>query len=215
MNQTKEPTGPELRDQGMETAIDHADRVEPDWQSQARFHLREYLRQHTGTFMTENLRAWAYRQGCPVPPVERAWGGIVAAAARGGLIVRVGYKSVTNPKAHCAPCSVWQAAHSGDAPAKDEDPWADDPNQVECPRCGGHGSTLDPTAGIPETCPDCRGIGWLKKLPPDNWREDPDSPDTNWIMDGGKLSPSQMREMGGEDPGDPEPTTHPDQLDLL
>ena len=31
-------------------------------------------------------------------------------AAKAGLIHKKGYAQVTNPRAHCAPCGVWEAA---------------------------------------------------------------------------------------------------------
>ncbi len=100
--------GRELRDAGMEQAIFHAGLVIEDWQGKARRFLRLYIRAHSGPFMAEDARVWASANGCPEPPSLRAWGGIIAGAARSGHIVKVGIRQVSNPNAHCANAALWR-----------------------------------------------------------------------------------------------------------
>jgi hypothetical protein len=89
----------------MKTAAGHAERIEPSWSKRALSFIMEYSEQ---TFMVEEVREWAYRCGLPRPPNERAWGGVVSKARKEGLIRHVGFRSVTNPKAHRTPASVWR-----------------------------------------------------------------------------------------------------------
>ena len=97
-------TGEELRDKGMQRAHDHAEDVHESWGDKA----YQFLLDHTteGEFMTEDIRK-ASEGIIPEPPSLRAWGGIVRRAAKNGIIKRVGYRSVSNNKAHCTPASVW------------------------------------------------------------------------------------------------------------
>jgi len=98
-------TGMELRDAGMERAVTHANDVAPSWSDQAFDFLRDYI---TGVseFMAEDLRQ-ASSGIVPAPPSLRAWGSVISRAAKGGFIRRVGFRSVSNPLAHCTPASVW------------------------------------------------------------------------------------------------------------
>lgn len=95
----------ERRDKGMGKAEDHAEKVHDDWKALAYDYLVNYSRDK-GEFMIEQVREAS--KGIVVePPSKRAWGGITARVVRAGIIKRVGYRSVANPKAHCTPCSVW------------------------------------------------------------------------------------------------------------
>lgn len=96
--------GRALKEEGMQKAVDHANAVTPDWSEQALQMLERFPQQR---FMVEELREWAYAQGLPRPPSERAWGGVTAKARKLGLIMHGGYQSVKNPKAHCTPASCW------------------------------------------------------------------------------------------------------------
>lgn len=103
--------GRRRRDDGIQRALDHAERTEPRWADRAHEALMEFIASHQSEFMGEHVRGWAHDTlGIPKPPHARAWGGVMARAAKQGLIVRVGFAPVSNPKAHCAPCSVWRAA---------------------------------------------------------------------------------------------------------
>lgn len=102
-----EGTGRELRDIGIQKAVDHANEVEPKWSDQAYAFLVQFLRIHEGEFMTEMVRGYATANGLSVPPSKRAWGAIVVKAAKNNLIVKKGYNQVTNPEAHMANAYIW------------------------------------------------------------------------------------------------------------
>jgi hypothetical protein len=95
-----------LRNQGMAQALAHANLACPDWEDKALIHLLIYPH---GMFMAEEVREWAYQQGLPQPPHERAWGGIIRNARKLGLIKKVGFQNVKNPKAHATPAGLWQS----------------------------------------------------------------------------------------------------------
>lgn len=97
------------RDAGMLASVNHADRVERSWSTNAYALLKEYCKTHP-TFMGEDVRHWAHGDRMlPTPPDSRAWGSLFNRAAREGIIVRVGYAPQRDPKAHRAPKSVWRA----------------------------------------------------------------------------------------------------------
>lgn len=97
--------GSELRDKGMKVASDHAELTNICWNQMAFDMLVECPLK---TFMTEQLRAWAYENGLPKPPNEKAWGSIVTKAAKAGLIIFQGYRRVSNPQAHRRPAGLWE-----------------------------------------------------------------------------------------------------------
>ncbi|TAL90932.1 MAG: hypothetical protein EPN62_00940 [Candidimonas sp.] len=104
-------TGRQLRDAGMQVAIDHAAAIDADWPARAAQALREFLFLNRDDFMAEDVRAYAYNElDVPQPPHDRAWGSIMAAAARQGLIHRVGIRPVRTASSHMANASVWRAA---------------------------------------------------------------------------------------------------------
>lgn len=96
------------RDAGMQTAIEHAEAVHEVWSDKAYAFLLSYARNCKQPFMVEDVRA-ASMENVPEPPSKRAWGGIVAKAAKAGIIQHAGYAQVKNIKAHCTPAAVWKA----------------------------------------------------------------------------------------------------------
>ena len=104
---TQQNQGAMLRDQGINKAIDHANRIEDSWSDIAFTFLRSYMINHR-MFMIEEVRE-ASKGIVPEPPSTRAWGGIVVKAVKQGLITRVGFKNVKNAKAHCTPASLWMS----------------------------------------------------------------------------------------------------------
>lgn len=104
-----EPTGEELRDIGIAQAVGHAESKHEGWADAAFSFLLSYMREHH-EFMGEDVRNASYGH-VPEAPSNRAWGGIMRRAAKEGLIYRIGFQSVKNPKAHCAPCSVWKVVN--------------------------------------------------------------------------------------------------------
>ena len=99
-------SGEQLKIEGMEQAIAHANEVHENWAEQAYKFLLQYIQSHK-TFMTEDVRE-ASINIVPEPPSLRAFGGIIRKAATAGLIVRIGYSTVTNAKAHKCFASVWK-----------------------------------------------------------------------------------------------------------
>lgn len=99
-------SGQELRDAGMQAAVDHANCVHPKWSDAAYNFLLIYMKQFK-EFMVEEVRQ-ASEGTVPQAPNQRAWGGIVVRAVRLGLIRRKGFRNVANAKAHCTPATVWE-----------------------------------------------------------------------------------------------------------
>lgn len=99
-------TGRELRDRGIQQAVDSAEAKSPNWKQEAYAFFLEYIKKHP-EFMMEECRK-ASEGTIDQPPSNRAWGSVIVQAKREGLIRRVGFRSVKNPKAHMAPCSVWE-----------------------------------------------------------------------------------------------------------
>jgi len=104
-------TGEELRNGGIQVALDSAEIRQIGWKEQAYSVLEGYIKSHMGEFMCEHVRKYAKEiSDLSDPPSERAWGGIFLKASRKKLIRFVRHQKVTNPKAHCAFASVWIAA---------------------------------------------------------------------------------------------------------
>ena len=98
--------GTQLRDKGIKQAIDNADDKHERWSEKAYKFLTNWIKTQY-EFMTEDVRI-ASEKEIPKPPSNRAWGGIVVRAARAGLINKVGFSNVKNPKAHNTPASIWR-----------------------------------------------------------------------------------------------------------
>lgn len=96
------------RDCGIARAEASAEDHTPSWSARARVILEEFLQVRSGVFLAEDLRKFAYEQcGLPVPPSDRAWGGVMTRAYKEGIIEKRGYSQVSNVKAHRANVSVW------------------------------------------------------------------------------------------------------------
>lgn len=103
--------GEQLKNEGIEQAINHADSIAPyNWSEKAFNFLINWL----GTvpcgysFMAEDVRVLAEKRNVvPVPPSKRSWGAIIIKAKRQGLIICNGISQVSNPTAHRANASVW------------------------------------------------------------------------------------------------------------
>lgn len=105
-------SGEELRDKGIQQAVDHANRVEPKWSEMAYSYLKIYiLIPHHTEFMAEDVRKYG-KHYIPEPPSNRAWGAIFVRAAKEGLIRRKGFRNVKNAKAHCTPATVWEVVRN-------------------------------------------------------------------------------------------------------
>lgn len=62
----------------------------PDWSRAALVFVRRYASLNQW-FMTEELRAWAHNAGFPRPPNAKAWGAVMQAAQRAGIVIADGY----------------------------------------------------------------------------------------------------------------------------
>lgn len=103
-------SGASLKEKGMKHALANANRVETGWSERAYALLLQFLSAlpKDRRFMTETFRLYAFDHGLPSPPSLRAFGSIAMRAAREGKIVRMGYGTVTNIKAHRCFASVWR-----------------------------------------------------------------------------------------------------------
>lgn len=99
--------GKVLRDAGIKQAIDHADEVISDWQDRAYSFLLNFLANHNGTFMCEDVRVYSEEMGLPEPPSNRAWGHVMVRGKANNLIESWGTKKVKNKKAHRANANLW------------------------------------------------------------------------------------------------------------
>ena len=115
MKQTKKLNKPSqiARDKGIAKAVDHANAVRTNWSLEAYKHFCKFAqntkRRRRRTFLTEEARQYAERQGLPPPPDGRAWGGITVKLARDKLIGSVGYAQQQSPNCHGSPKSLWIA----------------------------------------------------------------------------------------------------------
>lgn len=101
--------GRALRDQGMKLAQEHAEDKSPGWTELALGYVREYCCYHS-TFTGEDVRLYAEKRGFTIPPHKRAWGAVMANAAKVGIVKKIGTKQVSNPRAHCAIATLWARA---------------------------------------------------------------------------------------------------------
>lgn len=94
---------------GMQQAVDHADRVEPDWSEEAYHALCraavlfacEFGR--STPFTIEMLRQ---RMTIASPTDERAWGGVTQRAAREQIITKTGHAAPA-ASSHGSPKPLW------------------------------------------------------------------------------------------------------------
>jgi hypothetical protein len=105
-----EPNGLELRDRGMQQAIETAEKTcHLPWGEQAYEVLLKWLFLKRDThFKCEDFREHCQLNNLlPEPPSLRAYGAVFMRAARNRVIFRVGHTQVTNPRAHRANCTLW------------------------------------------------------------------------------------------------------------
>lgn len=100
--------GSRRRDEGIERAKNHADRVQTEWSDDAYNYFVGYLRTHR-LFSTEEVREYALRNGFMDAPDGRAWGAIAVRARKAGLIVHDHFESARNIKKHRCPLRIWRS----------------------------------------------------------------------------------------------------------
>lgn len=89
------------RDEGMATALSHADRVDPSWAAQAYAWLCQYAYEH------QYLTCIPVTSGFPSPTTNKAFGSLFVKAQREGVIEKVGY--VENPARHQSPTPQYRS----------------------------------------------------------------------------------------------------------
>jgi hypothetical protein len=95
------------RDIGIRDSVEHADREISGWSDWAMWALLEYADNALGTFLTEDVRAFARAGGLPDPPDGRAWGAVMRRAAKAGYIKSVGYRAARS--SNLSPKVLWSA----------------------------------------------------------------------------------------------------------
>lgn len=99
----------EARDQGIDQAVSHADAVNANWSDLAFEKLKEFLQIFSDPFQAEEVRSFAaVDDEFPLPPHDRAWGGIFKRAVCQGLIKKIGHKNTKSVRSHCTPAALWQ-----------------------------------------------------------------------------------------------------------
>jgi hypothetical protein len=103
--------GEKLRDAGIQQASDNAENNNPGWNQKA-FNLFSTWIKERGT--GRQFKVEDFRVHCELgelierPPHDRAYGSLAIRAVKAGLIKKIGYATVINPKAHRTPCTLWQ-----------------------------------------------------------------------------------------------------------
>lgn len=108
--QTNRTPGERLRDQGIDRAVDHADRAQPNWADVAFAYVCKHAR---GCFTAEDIRLEAEANGVPSPAHERAWGGVMVRVRIQGIAIPTDrFRSAKDSKSHRAPKRIWKAVES-------------------------------------------------------------------------------------------------------
>ena len=93
----------DARDIGMQQALDHAERVQPDWKREAYAALVAFAESHA-QFTSEDFRAGS---SVSSPTTPKAFGPVFKRAARAGVIVKRGF--TTAKERHLSPCPLWES----------------------------------------------------------------------------------------------------------
>jgi hypothetical protein len=99
-----------LGQQGLQIAMDHADRVEPGWNDLAFDMFRDWLSGWPKgyRFRIEQFRHSAAIRGLPDPPSGRAFGGLPRRAKHAGLIIPVDLAKTTSKNQRGCFATVWE-----------------------------------------------------------------------------------------------------------
>lgn len=108
----REPTGAELRDDGMRRAEAHANAVVHEWTEGALGYFREFaaIIGADVEFMTEDVRQFAVDKGFVDAPDARTWGVTATKAQKLGIVRKVRYGTANRPSSHRAPRNVYVRA---------------------------------------------------------------------------------------------------------
>lgn len=106
---TPAPTPEERRDQGIKSAVEHADAVEPKWSVRAEAYAEMMIeRRGFKPFLMEEIVAAAKRDGVPVPPDNRSWGAVIRSLAKRGVVRKMGYAPAAT--SNCSAKVLWSKA---------------------------------------------------------------------------------------------------------
>lgn len=99
------PTGESLKEEGITRVLDNASTRIPEWKEQ----VISCLSEMSGLITSEDLRSHASAMGIPEPHHHNAWGAVMNAAAKRGLIESTGtYTKSTRGEAHARVLQVWR-----------------------------------------------------------------------------------------------------------
>jgi hypothetical protein len=93
------------KNNGIEKALENANKNNENWSKNAYSFLLHYLKNQK-TFMAEDVRIASFGV-VSIPPSNRAWGAIFVMAKKNQLIRSIGFAKVKNPKAHGTPANLW------------------------------------------------------------------------------------------------------------
>lgn len=105
MTEEEKDEGEILKNIGMNQSSSNAESKHPGWMQEALGYVRDYPGKR---FLVESVRRFAERQGLPIPPSKRAWGSVITKAKRLGYVKAIGFRTVSNPKAHRTPATYWE-----------------------------------------------------------------------------------------------------------
>jgi hypothetical protein len=106
-----EQTGAQLRDAGIEMAVDHAESEAPGWAGLAYDFILAYARGKKWITCEEVRQAAAEMHAVPEPPDSRAWGGPMRRAAKAGYLHKTNmFKHHEDPKCHAGMAAMWEVA---------------------------------------------------------------------------------------------------------
>ena len=94
------------RDEGMQSAVDHAESAWDGWKKLALAAFKEHAQSHD-TFTTEDVRA--DHLSVPPPPEPRAWGAIATEAKKLGYVAHAGFVQAQSVKVHRMWVRVWRS----------------------------------------------------------------------------------------------------------
>jgi hypothetical protein len=98
------------RDNGIAVTMANAESKIPGWTDAAFEQLCEFVDGNPFEFMTEDVRAFAERNGLESPPNLKAWSGVMLRAAKMKIIKKVGIGQRKQPQAHRAFTTIWKRA---------------------------------------------------------------------------------------------------------
>jgi len=111
INQLKSPTAEQLKEQGIQQAVDHAEKEHEGWSDECLEFFKRWLSQFpTGhEFLMENFNSWALDNGLTTPPSLQAFGHLPKKAAKAKLIYATDQvaKGKTQ-RSHAGLCRIWK-----------------------------------------------------------------------------------------------------------